>query len=107
MFVARCKSARIQRLAEPPSRGVRQLTWRWRLSPEESLLTTPVGVGGQFRGNDMNISIDDKKRLAKLKKRKRLLAMSNNDLSKAWQDKKVKASIPQFVELRDMQLKVF
>ena len=55
----------------------------------------------------MNISIDDKKRLAKLKKRKRLLAMSNNDLSKAWQDKKVKASIPQFVELRDMQLKVF
>lgn len=55
----------------------------------------------------MNISIDDKKRLAKLKKRKRLLAMSNNDLSKAWQDKKVKASIPQLVELRDVQLKVF
>ena len=55
----------------------------------------------------MNISIDDKKRLAKLKKRKRLLAMSNNDLSKAWQDKKVKANFPQLVELRDMQLKVF
>jgi hypothetical protein len=107
MFVARCKSVRIQRLAEPPSRGVRKLTWRWRLSPEESLLHTPVGVGGQFRGIIMKMSFKARKKLAKLKERKRLATMSDNEISLAWQEKKAKETIPQVIELRDIKLRIF
>jgi hypothetical protein len=47
------------------------------------------------------------KRAAKLKRRKQLLATSNNDLSWAWQKRKAESIKPQPLELRDMTLRIF
>jgi len=55
----------------------------------------------------MRLSAKDKKRLVKLKERKRLMAISDNDLSTAWQEKKAKNSVHQIVELRDIKLRIF
>jgi len=47
------------------------------------------------------------KRVAKLKRRKQLLAISSSDLSLQWQKRKVEAIKPSTLDLRDMSLKIF
>jgi hypothetical protein len=47
------------------------------------------------------------KRVAKLKRRKQLLATSSNDLSLQWQRRKAEAIKSSTLDLRDMSLKIF
>ncbi len=55
----------------------------------------------------MKMSFKARKKLAKLKERKRLATMSDNEISLAWQEKKAKETIPQVIELRDIKLRIF